>query len=90
MFNLFFYFVDSDQIKCKRFSVSEDCTIRDFIFKNNLSNVIPNFNEKGYKIGVFGKIKSPDYIIKKNDRLELYEQTTIDPKIRRKNIAINK
>jgi putative ubiquitin-RnfH superfamily antitoxin RatB of RatAB toxin-antitoxin module len=90
MFNLFFYFVDSDQIKCKRFSVSEDCTIRDFIFKNNLSSVIPNFNEKDYKIGVFGKIKGPDYIIKKNDRLELYEQTTIDPKIRRKNIAINK
>ena len=90
MFNLFFYFVDSDQIKRKRFSVSEDCTIRDFIFKNNLSSVIPNFNEKGYKIGVFGKIKRPDYIIKKNDRLELYEQTTIDPKIRRKNIAINK
>ena len=90
MFNLFFFFLDSDQIKRKRFSVSEDCTIRDFIFKNNLLNVIPNFNEKDYKIGVFGKIKSPDYIIKKNDRLELYEQTTIDPKIRRKNIAINK
>ena len=90
MFNIFFYFVDAGKIKCKRFSVKKDFTIRDFIFKNNLSNVIPHFDEKDYKIGVFGKIKSPDYIIKENDRLELYEQTAIDPKIRRKKIAINK
>ena len=32
----------------------------------------------------------PDFIIKKNDRLELYEPTTIDPKTRRKNIATNR
>jgi putative ubiquitin-RnfH superfamily antitoxin RatB of RatAB toxin-antitoxin module len=47
-------------------------------------------NCNDYKIGVFGKIKKPDYVIKENDRLELYEPITIDPKVRRKNIATNK
>jgi len=89
MFDILLYFVDSDRIKSKIFSVNENCTIKDFVLKNNLSSIVPNFNSMAYKIGVFGKIKSPDYIIKKNDRLELYEPITIDPKIRRKNMAIN-
>ena len=89
MFDVLFYFVDSGEIKSKIFSVSENCTIKDFVLKNNLSAILPNFNCKSYKIGVFGKIKNSDYVIKKNDRLELYSPITIDPKIRRKNIAIN-
>ena len=89
MFNILFYYIDSEEIKSKMFSVSEDCTIKDFVFKNNLSTVLPNFNCKTYKIGVFGKIKNSDYVIKENDRLELYNPITIDPKVRRKNIAIN-
>tara|TARA_B110000444_G_C18369769_1_gene379837 strand:+ start:111 stop:383 length:273 start_codon:yes stop_codon:yes gene_type:complete len=89
MFDILFYFVDSGEIKSKVFSVNEGCTIKDFVFKNDLSAILPNFNCKTYKIGVFGKIKSSDYVIKKNDRLELYVTTTVDPKIRRKNIAIN-
>ena len=89
MFDVLFYFVDSGEIKSKIFSVSENCTIKDFVLKNNLSAILPNFNCKAYKIGVFGKIKNSDYVIKKNDRLELYNPITIDPKIRRKNIAIN-
>ena len=89
MFDVLFYFIDSGEIKSKIFSVSENCTIKDFVFKNNLSAILPNFNCKAYKIGVFGKIKKSDYVIKKNDRLELYNPITIDPKIRRKNIAIS-
>ncbi|MDB4090033.1 RnfH family protein [Gammaproteobacteria bacterium] len=89
MFDVLFYFVDSGEIKSKIFSVSKNCTIKDFVLKNNLSAILPNFNCKSYKIGVFGKIKNSDYVIKKNDRLELYNPITIDPKIRRKNIAIN-
>jgi len=90
MFDVLFYFLDSNQIKSKMFSVNEDCTIKDFILKNNLSSILPDFNVKTHKIGVFGKIKNSSYIIKKNDRLELYEPTTMDPKTRRKNIAINR
>ena len=90
MFDVLFYFVDSGQIKSKTFSINENCTIKDFILRNNLSSVLPDFNFQICKIGVFGKIKKSNYIIKKNDRLELYEPTAIDPKTRRKNIAIHK
>ena len=38
-------------------------------------------------IGVYGKIQDPSYIIKPNDRLELYNDIIADPKIRRKNLA---
>ena len=58
-----------------------------FVSNNNLATILPNFNLNDYKIGVFGKIKSPDYIIKETDRLELYEPISIDPKVRRKKIA---
>ena len=43
-----------------------------------------------FKLENQAKIKKPDYIIKENDRLELYSPITIDPKIRRKNIATSR
>ena len=42
---------------------------------------------KHFDIGVFGKVKNLDYIIKPNDRLEIYAKIIADPKIRRKKIA---
>ena len=45
------------------------------------------FDNQNYFIGVFGKIKSEDYIIQKGDRLEIYEHILLDPKERRKLIA---
>ena len=90
MFDVLLYFVDSGQIKSKTFSIDENCTIKDFTLSNNLSSILPDFDFQTCKIGVFGKIKKSDYVIKENDRLELYEPIMIDPKVRRKNIAINK
>ena len=90
MFDVLLYFVDSGQIKSKTFSIDENCTIKDFTLSNNLSSILPDFDFQTCKIGVFGKIKKSDYVIKKNDRLELYEPIMIDPKVRRKNIATNK
>ena len=90
MFDILFYYTDSDKIKSIVFKVKEGCTIHDFVLLNNLSVVIPKMNYNNYKIGVFGKIKKPDNIIKENDRLELYSPITIDPKIRRKNIATSR
>ena len=90
MFDILFYFTDSDKVKSMVFKVKRGCTINEFILINNLSVIVPEMNHNNYKIGVFGKIKKSDYIIKENDRLELYNPITLDPKIRRKNIATNK
>ena len=46
-----------------------------------------SFDNQNYFIGVFGKIISEDYIVQKDDRLEIYEHILLDPKERRKLIA---
>ena len=39
------------------------------------------------KIGVYGKIVSEDYILKNNDRVEVYESIDMDPKTRRRQLT---
>ena len=89
MFDILFCFIESDEIHSKIFTIEDGCAIDDFVIKNNIASMLKKFDYNNYKIGVFGKIKKPDYIIKKDDRLELYEPIIIDPKVRRKNIASN-
>jgi len=38
---------------------------------------------------VYGKLKDMTYIIKNNDRIEIYEKVLVDPKIKRKKRASN-
>ena len=38
-------------------------------------------------VGVYGKLVNSTYIIKDNDRIEIYEKITADPKINRKKRA---
>ena len=40
-------------------------------------------------VGVYGKIVDGTYIIKNNDRVEIYEKIIADPKINRKKRASN-
>ena len=87
MFDVLFYYSKSNRIQGMIFRIKIGWTIHDFVSNNNLATILPNFNLNDYKIGVFGKIKSPDYIIKETDRLELYEPISIDPKVHRKKIA---
>ena len=84
MFDILFYYTDSDKIKSIVFKVKEGCTIHDFVLLNNLSVVIPKMNYNNYKIGVFGKIKKPDYIIKENDRVEIFDNLRMSPNEKRK------
>ncbi len=41
------------------------------------------------EVGVYGKLVDMSYIIKENDRIEIYEKILADPKIRRKKRACN-
>ena len=55
-----------------------------FVEKFNIESISPN---KDFEIGVYGKIMNQDYIIKAEDRLELYTTVKMDPKTRRKKLA---
>ena len=41
------------------------------------------------KVGVYGKIKDKSYVLRDNDRLEIYEMIVADPKINRSKRANN-
>ena len=45
--------------------------------------------DKETPVGVYGKLKEVTYIIKDNDRIEIYEKILADPKIKRKKRASN-
>ena len=77
-----FYSIDNILQK-KTFDVLPGTSVKNFISQNNISKLI-NYS---FDIGVFGKIKKLNYIIKPEDRLELYAGIIADPKIRRKNLA---
>ena len=77
-----FYSVDKKLFN-KTFIVMPDTTIQFFLEKYNLSHMIKNSD-----IGVFGNVKKLNYVLKPNDRLEIYSDIRLDPKIRRKEKSV--
>ena len=83
-FEIMLYYNVDATVKHKSFNISPGTSIAQFLRENNISE-LTIVNE--INIGVYGKIQNSNYIIKPNDRLELYNDITADPKIRRKNLA---
>tara|TARA_Y100000996_G_C22509029_1_gene637599 strand:- start:67 stop:342 length:276 start_codon:yes stop_codon:yes gene_type:complete len=78
------FYTDNNNLKYKTFKIENNTSIKKFIRKFSIHNII---KKEDFDIGVYGQIKDLDYIIKPNDRLELYVKIITDPKVRRKNIA---
>ena len=83
-FEIILYYNVDATVKHKSFNISPGTSIAQFLRENDISE-LTMVNE--INIGVYGQIQNPDYIIKPNDRLELYNDIIADPKIRRKNLA---
>tara|TARA_B100000035_G_scaffold286052_1_gene270076 strand:- start:2592 stop:2849 length:258 start_codon:yes stop_codon:yes gene_type:complete len=62
--------------------IAPNTTINDFIH-----NILKFDLETD--VGVYGKLVDMTYIIKDNDRIEIYEKILADPKIKRKKRASN-
>jgi len=83
-FPIILYFSIDDHLMHKTFNILPNTSIKIFIEKFNIESILPNEN---IEIGVYGKIMKEDYIIKIDDRLELYVKVKVDPKTRRKKLA---
>lgn len=83
-FEIVLYYTVDHEVKHMSFNVSPGTSILKFLKENNVSK-LSTANE--ICIGIYGKIKDVDYIIKPDDRLELYNNILADPKIRRKHLA---
>ena len=84
VFPIILYYNIEENLKNKTFNIPPNISIKSFVEKFNIESISPN---KDFKIGVYGKIMKDDYIIKIDDRLELYVKVKIDPKTRRKKLA---
>ena len=84
VFPITFYYNIENNLKYKIFNIPQNISIKVFVEKFNIESLSPN---KDFKIGVYGKIMNEDYIIKTEDRLELYTAVKMDPKTRRKKLA---
>ena len=77
-----YYCFPDDNYKIKSLDIESDTNIGNFI--NNILGL-----DKETPVGVYGKLKEASYIIKNNDRIEIYEKILADPKIKRKKRASN-
>jgi putative ubiquitin-RnfH superfamily antitoxin RatB of RatAB toxin-antitoxin module len=83
-FPITLYYNIEENLKNKTFNIPPNISIKSFVEKFNIESISPS---KDFKIGVYGKIMNEDYIIKAEDRLELYTTVKMDPKTRRKKLA---
>ena len=84
VFPIILYYNIEENLKNKTFNIPPNISIKCFVEKFNIESISP---DKDFKIGVYGKIMNEDYIIKAEDRLELYTTIKMDPKTRRKKLA---
>ena len=84
VFPIILYYNVVENLKNKTFNIPPNISIKSFVEKFNIESISPS---KDFKIGVYGKIMNEDYIIKAEDRLELYTTVKMDPKTRRKKLA---
>jgi len=58
---------------------------------SGILNQFPEINLETQKIGIFGNIIEPDYLVQAGDRVEIYRPITVDPeKLERKKYRMRK
>lgn len=77
-----YYCSPDDNYKTHSIDIESNTSIGDF-----LCNIM-KFDVKT-EVGVYGKLVDETYIIKDNDRIEVYEKILADPKVTRKRRASN-
>ena len=84
------YYNQDNLLTKKIFSLKNAATLKIFLEDIDISELCSSFNFENSKVGVYGKIVRFDYIIKDNDRIEIYEPIKITAKVRRSKLAENK
>lgn len=62
------------------FEMPEGATIRFAVESSGILEQLPKLDLDTQKIGVFGKIRPVDSVLKAGDRIEIYRPATADPK----------
>ena len=84
------YYNQDNLLTKKIFTLKSTATIKSFLEDIDIFELYSSFNFENSKVGVYGKIVRFDYIIKDNDRIEIYEPIKTTAKVRRSKLAENK
>ena len=69
-------------------TVQADMPILDVVKDSGLTDLHPEIDLLSCKLGVFGKIKSPDAKLHQGDRIEVYRPLKVDPMEARRRRAL--
>ena len=84
------YYNQNNSLNKKIFVLKRGITLKSFLKDINVFELCPSFNFENSKAGVHGKIVRFDYIVKDNDRIEIYEPIKTTAKVRRSKLVENK
>jgi uncharacterized protein len=71
--------------------IEEGATAEQAIRTSGILDKFPEIDLERNKIGIFGKLSKPDYVLRENDRVEIYRPLIADPKeVRRQRAAEGK
>ena len=62
----------SDQQPWINLTVPDDCTLAQAVMLSGLADVYPDIDLEKLRVGVFGKLATPDTALKAGDRVEIY------------------
>tara|TARA_B100000586_G_C19777803_1_gene288681 strand:+ start:134 stop:421 length:288 start_codon:yes stop_codon:yes gene_type:complete len=83
------YYNQNNSLNKKIFVLKRGITLKNFLKDINVFELCPSFNFENSKAGVYGKIVRFDYIVRDNDRIEIYEPIRTTAKIRRNKLVEN-
>ena len=71
----------ADRQSWLRLEVPDDSTVEQAIQLSGLLKNYPEIDLNQQKVGIFGKLAKLDTIVQEGDRVEIYRQITVDPKM---------
>lgn len=76
-----------ERVFLEEIEVPAGTTIAGAIAASGLSRAFPEADPSTMRVGIFGKLKTPETVVRAGDRVELYRPLTADPKqARRKRV----
>jgi putative ubiquitin-RnfH superfamily antitoxin RatB of RatAB toxin-antitoxin module len=73
--------------RLRELTMVEGSTVRDAVMASGL---LPQFDPDDCPVGIFGKKKAPDTVLRNGDRVEIYRPLVADPKDARRRRAVKK
>ncbi len=69
-----------DSVFLKTLDVPEGTTIAAAIVGSGLQQAFPEVDPSTMRVGIYGKLKTPETLLREGDRVEVYRPLTADPK----------